>query len=185
MPRLSHHPAVTGLALLVLLTGSSSCGRATHGPPGEATVVEVIDGDTIVVDLGPSTETVRLLGVDTPETKHPTEPVECFGPEASAFTDGLLAPGTKVRLERDLEARDTFGRLLAYVHRSDDDLFVNLELLREGYADVLVIAPNEAYAEALRAAAAASRSAGIGLWTACGGVDTVAGGATEAIPSAP
>jgi micrococcal nuclease len=139
---------------------------------GTATVIEVIDGDTILVELGPVTEIVRLLGVDTPETKHPTEPVECYGPEASAHTAALLTPGTEVLLERDEEARDAFGRLLAYVHRADDGLFVNVALVEEGYADVLVLSPNDTYASALRDARARARDADAGLWSACGGTDT-------------
>lgn len=158
------------LLFVALASGLAGCAPAMS-EDGTATVVEVIDGDTIVVDLGPVGETVRLLGVDTPETKHPTEPVECYGPEASDFTANLLPAGTRVRLERDEEARDTFGRLLAYVHRAEDGLFVNLELVRQGYADVLVIAPNDAYAGDLRTALGEARGAGAGLWGACGGPD--------------
>jgi micrococcal nuclease len=134
---------------------------------GTATVVEVIDGDTIIVDIGPVTETVRLLGIDTPETKHPTQPVECYGPEASEHTAELLPAGTRVRLERDEEARDAFGRLLAYVHRIDDGVFVNAEIVRTGHAEVLVLGPNRAYASDLRAVQAEARDAGAGLWRAC------------------
>jgi micrococcal nuclease len=112
-------------------------------------------------------ETVRLIGVDTPETKHPTKPVQCFGPEASAFTEQLLPPGTPVRLERDVEARDHYGRLLAYVFRQRDGLFVNLELARLGYARALTIAPNDAHAADVAAAVADARRAGRGLWQAC------------------
>jgi micrococcal nuclease len=150
----------------------AGCAGQTVPTDGSATVVEVVDGDTIVVDLGPVRETVRLLGVDTPETKHPTKPVECYGHEASDFTTQLLPKGTRVRLERDKEARDSFGRFLAYVYRADDGLFVNLELARQGYADALVIAPNEAYAAQIRGAVEEARAGDIGLWGACGGPDT-------------
>jgi micrococcal nuclease len=136
--------------------------------PGEATVVAVIDGDTIDVMLGSRRERVRLLGIDTPETVDERRPVGCFGPEASARTAALLPKGTAVRLERDVEARDRFDRLLAYVHRRSDGLFVNLTLLEEGYAEVLVIEPNHAEVAALRAARDRARSAGRGLWGACG-----------------
>jgi micrococcal nuclease len=150
-------------------------------------VVEPVDGDTVVVRIGNTTETVRLLGVDTPETKHPTKPVECFGAEASARTAALLPPGTEVRLERDLEPRDQYGRLLAYVHL-DDGTLVNLVLVAEGYAAVLVIEPNHAHAAALRRAGAAARAAGVGLWGTCGGPDTAAPAPaplTRAVPSGP
>lgn len=136
-------------------------------PPGEAVVVDVVDGDTVTVEAGGRREDVRLLGIDTPETVHPTKPVECFGPEASARTAQLLPPGTRVRLERDVEPRDQYGRLLAYVRRVDDDLFVNLALVEGGFADVLVIEPNRAYARELRAARDAADRAGTGRWSAC------------------
>ena len=103
----------------------------------------MLDGDTIVVARGDQRDTVRILGIDTPETQHPTKPVECFGPEASAYTKRRLS-GRVVRLEDDVETHDIYGRRLAYVyvdgHRFDD------ELLAEGYARLLVIEPNHAHA---------------------------------------
>jgi micrococcal nuclease len=131
-------------------------------------VERIIDGDTIVVTMASGTETVRLLNIDTPETVHPTEPVECFGPEASAAITEMIPPGTELHMTRDTEARDTFGRLLAHVHRAHDDLFVNLEMVRLGYADVLVIAPNDTLADRFRAARAEAREHRRGLWEACG-----------------
>ena len=110
---------------------------------------------------------MRLLGIDTPETVDPDRPVECFGPEASALTAELLPDGTEVQLERDDEGRDHFGRLLAYVFRADDDTFVNEALLAEGYAEVLVIEPNGAYADRLRQAESSARASGAGLWGSC------------------
>ncbi len=111
-------------------------------------------------------ERIRLIGIDTPETKDENSPVECYGPEATALTELLVPPGTAVRLERDLEARDDYGRLLAYVHRSDG-LFVNLELARQGAATVLSIRPNTAYADVIADAVDDARRAGRGLWSAC------------------
>ena len=78
------------------------------------------------------TRRVRLIGIDTPETKKPDTPIECFGPEATAFTTSLLPPGTALHLERDVVARDDYGRLLAYVYRGDDGTFVNLRDHRAG-----------------------------------------------------
>lgn len=158
-------------SLLVAVACSPSAPPTSHpmAEDGAATVLEVVDGDTIEVEVGGSTEVVRLLGIDTPETVHPTKPVECFGPEASARADELLPPGTTVRLERDQEARDHFGRLLAYVHRRDDDAFVNEVLVLEGFAEVLIIEPNHAHASRLLAAQAAARGAGLGRWGACPG----------------
>ena len=113
-------------------TAPSNTGASSG--PGEAVVQRVVDGDTIVVSIAGRDERVRLIGVDTPESVDPRKPVQCFGKEASAFTTQLLPPGTVVRLERDVEARDRFDRLLAYVYRVSDGLFVNFELARAGYA---------------------------------------------------
>ena len=135
----------------------------------EPTVIEVTDGDTIVVRIGRMRESVRLLGVDTPETKDPRKPVQCFGREASEHTAALLPRGTVLRLEHDLEERDAYGRLLAYVWRAADGLFVNLDLVSGGWADVLSIAPNTLHADTLRVARDEARNAGRGLWHACGG----------------
>ena len=95
-------------------------------------VLKVVDGDTIKIEYGGKSETVRLIGVDTPETVHPNKPVEPFGPEASAFTKNLLI-GESVYLRFDNEERDKYNRLLAYVYRAPDGLFVNLEIVRQGY----------------------------------------------------
>lgn len=191
-PRSTTHPPTRGalvvLALLAAVAGlAPACARSPIDRTGRATVVEPVDGDTVVMRVGRTTETVRLLGVDTPETKHPTKPVECFGAEASARTAALLPPGTAVRLERDVEPRDRYGRLLAYVHL-DDGTLVNLALVAEGYGAVLVIEPNHAHAPALRRAGADARAAGLGLWGACGGPDTAVGAPTvpsRAVPSGP
>ncbi len=150
---------------LVLLAG---CGAPPSGPP---TLVEVIDGDTIAVRVGGTTERIRLLGVDTPESVDPTRPVQCFGPEAAQRLAEWLPEGTALRLERDAEARDRFGRLLAYVYRSSDGLFINAALLHEGFADLLVFEPNVARVDELEAALLDARTANRGLWGACGGPD--------------
>jgi micrococcal nuclease len=130
-------------------------------------VVEVIDGDTIVVLFADGhTDTVRLLGVDTPETHHPTKPVGCFGPEAAAFTERRLA-GEVVRLEGDVEARDLYGRRLAYVILGGERF--NDELLRRGFARLLVIAPNGSHARDELAAELDAKRHERGLWGECGG----------------
>jgi len=132
-----------------------------------ATVVEVIDGDTIDIRFGGHTEHVRLIGIDTPETKHPRKPVQCYGHEASAFTAAALPVGTQVRIERDVEARDVYDRLLAYIFRLSDDMFINLQLARQGYARVLTIEPNTAYLSEFVAAANEAKTNNLGLWQAC------------------
>ncbi|MGI9120340.1 MAG: thermonuclease family protein [Acidimicrobiales bacterium] len=165
------HPTAQVAALAVVLAlaavGCGGRGRAAPGEDGRAQVVRVVDGDTIVVRLGGVEEKVRLLGIDTPESVDPRSPVQCFGKEASAHTATLLPPGTEVRLVRDVEARDRYSRLLAYVYRADDGAFVNLQLAQEGYADVLTYPPNVAHADAITAAVAQARGARRGLWSAC------------------
>jgi micrococcal nuclease len=156
-------------ALLAALLVAACAGTAppADSDPRAGTVVEVIDGDTVDVRVAGRTERVRLLGIDTPESVDPDRPVECHGPEAAALTSELLPPGTAVVLERDEEARDRYGRLLAYVFRTADGLFVNEAIVAAGEAETLSIAPNDAYAGRLAAAAAAARAAGAGLWGGC------------------
>jgi micrococcal nuclease len=129
--------------------------------------VRVVDGDTIVVLLAGHNERVRLIGIDTPESVKPNTPVQCFALEASARTKALLPPGSAVKLVRDVELRDRYGRLLAYVYRASDNLFVNLSLARDGYASAYTYPPNVAHAGDFVAAAAEARDAGRGLWSRC------------------
>lgn len=136
---------------------------------GDATVIRVVDGDTLVVDVDGVEEHVRLIGIDTPESTDPRQPVECFGSEASARTAELVPAGTAVRLERDVEARDRYDRLLAYVFRRSDSLFVNLAMVEDGFAEVLTIAPNVAYLDRFSAAGRVARVEQRGLWAACDG----------------
>lgn len=157
----------------------TSCGeRPAAIPPvvgdshGLVVVDEIVDGDTIVVRFASGgTERVRLLGVDTPETSDPTRPVQCFGAEATSHLTALIAPEVEVRLERDIEARDQYGRLLAYVFRSSDDLFVNEALVRGGFADISFYEPNTAYRDVLTHAVTEARTSQSGLWSRCGGAD--------------
>ena len=159
--------------------GSSSTTAGGHGAAsaaGDATVTRVVDGDTIKVSTGGRAERVRLIGIDTPESVKPNTPVQCFAEEASARTKALLPPGTAVRLVRDAEARDKYKRLLAYVYRSNDGLFVNLALARDGYAASLTIPPNVAHVDDFVRAVRDARTANRGLWGRCGGPH-------EALPS--
>lgn len=143
--------------------------------PDVGTIVRVLDGDTADVEIGGDVERVRFIGIDTPEPVGGFRDPECFGDEASAFTERLLPEGTLVRLERDVEGRDPFDRLLAYVFRHDDELFVNLHLAEQGYADTLRIEPNVAYASLLADAVGLARELDLGLWGACGGADVPLG----------
>jgi micrococcal nuclease len=164
----------------VALLALASCalpGReaAEPVPAGVGVVVHPIDGDTVDVRLGSAEERVRLIGIDTPESVAQDRPVECFGPEAKARLAALLPAGTQVRLERDVEPRDRFGRLLAYVFRTEDDAHVNLVLVEEGYAEARRYEPNVARQAELDRAEDAARAAGRGLWPACGSTDVPIG----------
>ncbi|UDY36983.1 thermonuclease family protein [Dermatobacter hominis] len=171
-------PAVLLLAATILAAGAvlASCGsdpeaggepRGPGAVEGNATVVRVVDGDTLVADLGGAEERVRLIGIDTPESVKQGAPVECFGKEASKHTGELLPEGTRVRLVLDVEERDRYERLLAYVYRASDGLFVNLALAADGYAGLLTYPPNVAHTDEFRRAVADARAAGAGLWGAC------------------
>ncbi len=96
-------------------------------------VIRSIDGDTIIISYNDVNEKVRLIGVNTPESVDPRKKVECFGKEASLYTKSLLE-NRKVRIEFDAtqDRRDKYGRLLAYIFR-DDGLFVNQEIIKNGY----------------------------------------------------
>src|SRR5207302_8447376 len=132
--------------------------------PGAATVARVVDGATIIVRLAARRERVRLIGIDTPESVKPNTPVQCFALEASHRTKSLLPAGTAVRLEGDVDPRDQYGRLLAYVFRQRDGLFVNLSLAEDGYAVPYTYPPNVAHVDEFVSAAAEARSANRGLW---------------------
>ena len=161
---------IAGVVLLLLTQEEGE--RGGRAPKGEAagksvsaTVIRVVDGDTAEMELATGrTEGVRFIGVDTPESVAPGEPVECFGKKASRFTTGLLE-GERVTLRFGAERRDFYGRLLAYVYL--DDEFVNAELVRLGYARTLEIAPNVDFAERFARLQQAAANAGRGLWGAC------------------
>ena len=157
-------------ALLALLApacdGSSSRAAPSPEHRDEATTVErIVDGDTLWVE---GRERLRLIGIDTPETQHPSKGVECFGRRASAFLGRLAPVGTDVRLAYDVERRDRYGRTLAYLYRASDGLFVNAEMVRKGYAQAYTVPPNVAHVDELVALQAEAREKGRGLWGACG-----------------
>jgi micrococcal nuclease len=161
--------------LAVLATMSiTACSRSasTARPAGTdsaggATVERVVDGDTLVVRVSGRRDRVRLIGMDTPESVKPNTPVQCFAVEASNRTKALLPAGTPIRLVGDVEQRDRYKRLLAYVYRASDNLFINLALVREGYAVPYTFPPNVAHTAEFVAAADDARQASRGLWSAC------------------
>ena len=157
--------AVVVAILAAASLGGWWLGRTDRGRPFQtAYVTRAVDGDTVDVQIGNQTDIIRLLGIDTPETHHPTKPVQCYGPEAAAYTKAHLE-GRTIELEDDVEPRDLYGRRLAYIyvdgHRFND------VLLEQGYARLLVIPPNGSHARTMLAEELAAKRAGKGLWGAC------------------
>lgn len=107
----------------------------------QATVVKHVDGDTFDVSVNGSTERIRLLNIDTPETVDPNRPVQCLGPEASNFLAAMLPIGSSVRLEYDKERTDRYGRTLAAAFTPDGKM-VNAEVARAGLARVVTYDDN-------------------------------------------
>jgi micrococcal nuclease len=144
-------------------TGHSGAPGASQRLTGR--VVRAVDGDTLEVAIdGGTTETVRLIGVDTPETVKPDTPVQCFGPRASRF-EHRRVEGHRVRLLTGVEPRDYYGRLLAYVWVEDH--FLEEALLRRGHARILTFHPNDRFAARFELIAQNAARAGKGLWNAC------------------
>lgn len=140
------------------------------GIQGErALVTQVVDGDTIKVDLNGKNYTVRYVGMDTPETVDPRRPVGCFGKEASNENKSLVA-GKMVILQKDVSETDKYGRLLRYVFlplSNGQTLFVNDYLVREGFAKVLTYPPDVKYTDRFLEAQKQARAAKKGLWGRC------------------
>jgi endonuclease YncB( thermonuclease family) len=173
--------AILLLALAVYVVASELTGTddddAAHDPvaaseisrPADAApsrVAYVHDGDTLFLDPdggGSSELKVRLIGIDTPELR---PEVECYGLEARDRLRALLPEGAAVWVAEDAGPLDQYGRSLLYLWTGDGD-FVNLLLVREGYASAVDIAPNDAYWPELRAAERAAQDAGAGMWGEC------------------
>jgi micrococcal nuclease len=170
------------VAVLVLSAALARGGKAqTEGPERErlpegvteATVANLVDGDTLDVEIDGDEVTVRLIGMNTPETVAPNEPVGCFGPEASDRTGAMLPVGRTVWLEADVTDTDRFDRLLRHVWVTEGDepdgaAFLSGEVLvREGYAQISTFPPDVKYVERFEAAQDAAVATNAGLWAAC------------------
>ncbi len=164
-----------GRFVLLAIIASSSCRSAgvdlSTAAADRAVVVAVVDGDTVDLDIDGVTERVRLIGIDTPESVSTTTPDQCFGAEATTALQGLLPIDSAVSIQRDVEARDRYGRLLLYVHRSSDQLFVNEWMVANGFAAAMNYEPNSHLATTFAAAESLARSSGAGLWSSCDGPD--------------
>lgn len=151
-----------GLALSALLAGTLLTG--CDDGSGEGTVVRVIDGDTLVAVVAGEETTIRLLNIDTPETKHPDLPVQCLGPEATDFLAERLPAGTEIELEYDEERLDRYDRTLAGVYESGS--LVNAEIAAEGLGVPVYFEPNDRFLPEVEEAAATAQSEGLGLFSA-------------------
>jgi micrococcal nuclease len=155
--------ALGGGSLRHTLSDALDGGGSPTRAGGTATVARVVDGDTIVLGSG---QRIRYIGMDTPESVKPGTPVQCFA-KAASHENARLVEGRRVRLRYDAERQDRYGRTLAYVYRASDDLFVNAELVRRGYARQLTIPPNVAHASLFGRLATQARRHGRGLWRDC------------------
>jgi endonuclease YncB( thermonuclease family) len=162
----------------------------TAQPPSQYTyysVTEVVDGDTIKISMNGKTETLRLIGMDTPETVDPRKPVQCFGKEASNKAKELLS-GKKVRIETDPTQgeRDKYERLLAYVYR-DDGIFYNKYMIEQGYAHEYTYNTPYKYQAEFKAAQKSAQTAQLGLWSpnTCNGDTTSSNTSTQTQTNSP
>jgi micrococcal nuclease len=152
------------LVVAVGCSGAAGGDPASTGDRVRAPIIRVVDGDTVHVELDGSDVTIRLIGIDTPETVQPGTPVECFGRRASDYTHRRLDDAT-VELEFDVELTDRYDRTLAYVWLGTE-LF-NRTLVAEGYATVTTFPPNVKYVDEFTDAQREAREAGLGVWGAC------------------
>lgn len=129
--------------------------------PEQGRVVKIIDGDTIILDNG---EVVRYIGIDTPEVSVPATALECYGPEATEKNRELVE-GQEVKLIRDIKNKDKYGRLLRYVYVQNSNIFVNLELIKSGYARTLTVYPNVSYAREIEVNATKAQRDKRGMWS--------------------
>lgn len=156
------NPLVIGA--LVVAGTTTAVVVAAEPDPDRAVVTKIVDGDTIDVRIDDRVERIRLLNIDTPETVHPDEDVQCLGPEAAAHLADLVPVGSAVELEYDEERVDRYGRTLAGVFAEDGEL-VNAEMARAGLAVPVVVGDNDRFAADVRAASAEAAAAGRGLYS--------------------
>ena len=160
------HVGMVAAIAAVVVGGGTVTALAVSGPVGTdaATVVKVVDGDTVDVAVHGTTERVRLLNVNAPESVKPNSPVECLGPEASAFLKRLLPVGTPVTLEYDSDRTDGYGRTLAAVRMKDGGL-ANSALAAAGLGVPMVVEPNHKYLPAVEAAFRTAESSHKGFFS--------------------
>lgn len=182
------HKAVSAVVVTAVIIGGGAA-VATAGGPTMATVIKVVDGDTIDVRYDGDEHRVRLLNIDTPESVDPSSPVECLGPEASRWLEQRLPVGAEVRLEHDQERLDRYDRELAAVFLGDE--LVNAEIARAGLGVAMSVGGNTKFLSRVKAAQAEAERAERGLHAssiACtipAQVEQLASAATETIAEEP
>jgi micrococcal nuclease len=170
------HKAISTLVFILVLiyvvayqSGwlKNSSQTLQQNQPGLYTINHYVDGDTIAVNMNGSVETVRFIGVDTPETHKPNTPVQCYGPDAAAHTKAMISKFGKVRLQADpLDTnRDVYGRLLRYIYLPDGTL-LDKEIIKDGFGFAYLSFPFSKKAE-FAAAGQAAMNAKAGLWAVC------------------
>jgi micrococcal nuclease len=170
-----HHKFKLIISLIIILAVvatqsgwlNKSAQNAKYNQPGLYRVSRYVDGDTIDVDMNGSVETVRFIGVDTPETHKPNTPVQCYGPDAAAHTKVAISRFGKVRLQADpLDTnRDRYGRLLRYVYLPDGTL-LDEQIIQQGYGFAYLSFPFSK-SDQFAADQKAAQTAKAGLWAAC------------------
>lgn len=153
-----------GLTLTLCFILLASCSQSAPDNLHAATFVRVVDGDTLIADIDGKEEYIRLILVDTPETKHPNKGVEPYGPESTTLMEKTFSPRDPIYLEYGSERRDKYDRILAYVYTKNKEMFNEL-LLRRGLARVAVFPPNDRYVEHFRSLEAKAAGDGIGIWS--------------------
>jgi len=150
------------LAIIFIFFGVNVFFTDEENLQGPYKVTRVVDGDTIIVDLNGTEERVRLIGIDTPESVHPDKEKNVeYGQIASAYTKNKLE-GKQVYLEFDVQERDQYGRLLAYVY-VDGEMF-NKTLLEQGHAKVATYPPNVKYVDEFTVLQQEAREQKKGIW---------------------
>lgn len=156
---------VIGTAVLVttVLLGAAAFGALGGDGDRRGEVVRVIDGDTLIALVDGAETTIRLLNIDTPETKDPDEPVQCLGPEATEFLTERLPQGTQVELEYDKERLDRYDRTLAGVYESGS--LINAEIAEAGLGVPMYFAPNDRFLPEVEEASRRAQESRIGLFS--------------------
>lgn len=159
--------AITGLATYLSNSPKTRYKIPKINPDEAYQVANVLDGDTFEIKIGKKNQTVRMLGVDTPETVDPRKPVQCYGKEASDETKSILSHyAVTLKMDKTQSMTDKFGRLLAYVYR-EDGLFMNEFLLKNGLAREYTYSKPYMFQKEFKAFEMAAKEEKAGLWKKC------------------